>query len=251
MMDRIQRLMNEGRMAEAQQLLDELMQMMENMQVTQGQGGQGQQALDQLGDTLREQQDLSDDSFNELNQRQNGQNGEPQEGQGQGDLADQLAQRQQALRDELQRQEGNLPGAGTDEGEAARQSLRDAGRAMDEAADALRADKLGRAIDRQAEAIERLREGMRSLNEALNQQDGQQQAGGQQGQGRPAEDGRQDPLGRREGNGAPLGSDNDMLQGEDAYRRAEELTDEIRRRSSEAERPEEERDYLNRLLDRF
>ncbi|PRY92289.1 DUF4175 domain-containing protein [Donghicola tyrosinivorans] len=253
MMDRIQRLMNEGRMAEAQQLLDELMQMMENMQVTQGQGGQGQQALDQLGDTLREQQDLSDDSFNELNQRQNGQGGQPEEGegQGQGDLADQLAQRQQALRDELQRQEGNLPGAGTDEGEAARQSLRDAGRAMDEAAEALRDDNLGRAIDRQAEAIERLREGMRSLNEALNQQDGQQQAGGQQGQGRPAEDGRQDPLGRREGNGAPLGSDNDMLQGEDAYRRAEELTDEIRRRSSEAERPEEERDYLNRLLDRF
>ena len=33
--------------------------------------------------------------------------------------------------------------------------------------------------------------------------------------------------------------------------RARELLDEIRRRSGETERPEVERDYLNRLLDRF
>jgi hypothetical protein len=123
---------------------------------------------------------------------------------------------------------------------------------MDQAEDALRDNDLGEAIDRQADAIESMREGLRSLNDALEgEQQGQQQAGGQQGQGRPSGEGREDPLGRREGNGAPMGTEDELLQGEDVYRRAEELTDEIRRRSAETERPEEERDYLNRLLDRF
>lgn len=248
MMDRIQQLMNEGRMAEAQQMLDQLMQLMENMSVQQGQGGQGQQALDQLGDTLRDQQELSDEAFNELN-RQQGEEGQ----QGQSDLADELAKRQQALRQELDRQRRGLPGAGTEEGDSARRSLDDAGRAMDQAEEALRDDNLGEAIDRQSEAIERMREGMRSLSEALEgeQRQGQQEAGGQQGQGKTAGEGRQDPLGRREGNGAPMGTEDNLLQGEDVYRRAEELTEEIRRRSAETDRPEEERDYLNRLLDRF
>jgi len=42
-----------------------------------------------------------------------------------------------------------------------------------------------------------------------------------------------------------------LLQGEDVYRRAEEILDEIRRRSAEQNRPEFERDYLRRLLDQF
>jgi hypothetical protein len=42
-----------------------------------------------------------------------------------------------------------------------------------------------------------------------------------------------------------------MLNGEDAYRRAQELRDEIQRRSSDTSRPEEEIDYLKRLFNRF
>jgi Flp pilus assembly CpaE family ATPase len=41
------------------------------------------------------------------------------------------------------------------------------------------------------------------------------------------------------------------LQGEDVYRRARELLDEIRRRSGDAERPTAELEYLERLLERF
>ena len=62
---------------------------------------------------------------------------------------------------------------------------------------------------------------------------------------------RRDPLGRQLGNTGQYGSDDNMLQGEDVYRRAEELLDEIRRRAAEQERPEGELDYLKRLLDRF
>jgi hypothetical protein len=48
-----------------------------------------------------------------------------------------------------------------------------------------------------------------------------------------------------------VGTQDNLLQGEDVYRRARELLDEIRRRSGEGERPEVELEYLKRLLDRF
>lgn len=283
MMDRIQELMEQGRMAEAQQALEELQELMENMRVTQGQGqggqSEGQQAMEGLAETLREQQGLSDQAFRDLqeqfnpnsnsgqsegNEGRNGgegrgqshegqggqggnQDGEPGDGAqgGEGSLAD----RQQALRNELQRQQEGLPGAGTAEGDAARDALDRAGRAMDQAEDALRQDDFAGAIDRQSEAMEALREGMRSLGEAMAQQ--QQN---NPGQGNVEGDVRQsdnDPLGRSRGNRGSIGTEEGLLQGEDVYRRARELLDEIRRRAGEGDRPDAELDYLKRLLDRF
>ncbi len=58
-------------------------------------------------------------------------------------------------------------------------------------------------------------------------------------------------LGRAQGDGSQVGTDREMLQGEDVYRRAQNLLDEIRRRSADRLRPEEELDYLKRLLDQF
>lgn len=162
-----------------------------------------------------------------------------------------LADRQQALRDELSRQEGSLPGQGTPEGDAARDALGRAGDAMDQAEEALRGQDFAEALDRQSDAMEALREGMRNLGEAMAQQQQQQNGQGQTAtQGNP--DGqRNDPLGRQAGTNGQVGSDEQLLGGEDVYRRAEELLDEIRRRSGEQNRPEVERDYLRRLLDRF
>jgi hypothetical protein len=53
------------------------------------------------------------------------------------------------------------------------------------------------------------------------------------------------------GSTGQYGTEENLLQGEDTYRRAEELLEELRRRSAEQERPQVERDYLDRLLDRF
>ncbi|PTX57340.1 uncharacterized protein (TIGR02302 family) [Litoreibacter ponti] len=291
MLDEIQRLMEEGRTEEAQALLDQLMEMIENMQVTQGQQGQGQpspgeQAMEGLQDTLREQQGLSDEAFRDLQEQfnpgaqagenqgnegrnggqgrgqshenspgQEGEGGENQQAEGEGGGQDQrgegsLADRQQALRDELNRQQRNLPGQGSPEGEAAREALDRAGEAMERAEDALRNDETAEALGAQSDAMEALREGMRNLGEAMAQQ--QQDGQGQQGQnaGR-ANNQRQDPLGREQGTNGMIGSEDNMLQGEDARRRARDLRDEIRRRSGEQERPEIERDYLRRLLDQF
>ncbi|MCO8145516.1 TIGR02302 family protein [Rhodovulum tesquicola] len=285
MLERLQQLMEEGRMDEAQQLLEMLRQMMENMQITQGQGGQqspGQQAMEGLAETLRQQQGLSDESFrglqDQFNPGQQGQQGDGQQGQGQdgqgqqfgegqgqgqgqgqqpgaggdgGDLGQQLADRQRALQRELDRQREGLPGlGGSPEGEAAREALDRAGRAMGEAEDALRGDDLAGALDSQAEAMEALREGMRNLGEALaqNQQPGQQGEG--MGQAQAGGD-RRDPLGRDQSTMGRVGTEQEMLRGEDVQGRARELLDEIRRRSGEQERPEIELDYLRRLLDRF
>ena len=288
MMDRIQELMEQGRMAEAEQALKELQQLMENMRVTEGQPGQngqnpGEQAMEGLSETLREQQGLSDQAFRDLQEQYNpgsnagesqgnegrnggqgrGQSHEGQDGQGQGQAEGEgqrgqpgapnpgdLADRQQALRDELDRQQGQLPGQGTPEGEAARDALDRAGRAMDDAEQSLRQDDLPGAIDNQAQAMEALREGIRSLGDAMAQQEQERQPG----QGTAESDRRadaRDPLGREQGGNGNSSTDGPLALDENGYDRARRLLDEIRRRSGETERPEVERDYLNRLLDRF
>jgi len=70
MMDRIEEQMRQGRMEEAQRLLDMLSRMTENMRITRGEGGgAGQQAMEGLSDTLRDQQELSDEAFRQLQRR--------------------------------------------------------------------------------------------------------------------------------------------------------------------------------------
>lgn len=288
LLDRIEELAREGRMAEAEALLEQLRQLMENLQFAEGQGGErgeggergqnpGEQALEGLQDTLRGQRDLSDDSFRGLQQGQpgqgegdqQGQGGQPQFGQGQGDRGgarprpfgtepgtgegerspdlspDALAQRQESLRDLLERQRRELQGqSGPGTGEA----LERAERSMDAAREALRRGDLGRALDEQADAMEALREGIREFAEDL----ARQQAPGQGGEER-ATDGaadRADPLGRASGRDGRLGRDG-FVPDADSQQRARELQEEIRRRSGDRSRPEQELDYLRRLLDRF
>lgn len=175
-------------------------------------------------------------------------------GDGQGGSPEQsLAERQQALRDELHRQQDGLPNLDGEAGDIARRALDRAEGAMEGAEDALRDGDLAEAIDRQAEAMDALRNGMRSLNEALAQNQLSEPGEGAEGgeaQG-SAEPGARDPLGREIGNTGQTSTDEGLLQGDDVYRRAEEILDEIRRRSAEQNRPTIERDYLRRLLDQF
>lgn len=291
MLDRLQQLMEEGRTAEAAELMEQLRQLMENMQVVQGQQGQGQGQggpMGEMGDMLRDQQDLSDDAFRDLqgvprddqqgqgdqqqgdSQGQGEQQGDQQQGQGdqQGDGQGQddqqqgdgqggqddraLTDRQRELRERLNElQQGQLPGDGTEQGEEGRRNLDRAGRAMDEAEQALRDGDLDGALDRQAEAMEALRDGMRQFGEAMadEQRENRDSQGGDQEFG-SADPRGTDPLGRRPGETARIGSDENMVQNT-PDERAQELLDEIRRRSGELARPMEELDYLKRLLQLF
>ncbi len=251
MLDEIERLMKEGKTAEAMALMEQLRQLMENMQVTQGQGGEGQGngPMRDLGETLRDQQDLSDDAYRDMQEGRNGQ-GQEQGQEGEPDEGD-LADRQRELRQRLgDLQDQRLPGDGTETGEAGRDALDRAEEAMREAERSLEEGDLDGALDRQAEAMEAMREGMEEFGEALAEQnqDGQEN-GGTQEAGRADPNGK-DPLGRDQGDAARIGSDRNMVQN-DPDQRAQELLDEIRRRSGEAQRPTEELDYLKRLLDLF
>ena len=252
LLDRIQELMNEGRMEEAAELLAQLNALLENLQVAEGQGGEGMpgdQAMEGLGETLRDQQDLSDDTFNEL--QDEFRNGDREDGaqEGEGQRGD-LAERQRGLADQLRDQQLQpLPGEGTPEGDAALEALERAQRAMEEAAEALEEGETGEALSRQADAMEAMRDGMRAMNEA-RAQDQREQQGDQAGQ--ETGDGQsRDPLGRDRNQGGEVGTEDNLLQGEDVYRRAQDLLQELRRRSAELDRPEAELDYLRRLLDRF
>ena len=318
MMDRIQELMEEGRMAEAMELMEQLRQLMENLRVTEGEGGEGgpqtpgQQSMEDLAETLRDQQNLSDEAFRDLQEQfnqgqqqgqeqgqqpgqqpgeqgqqgqqpgqqgqdgQNGQDGNGQQqgeglgqgdntqngmtgengqaGEGGGDTPQSLAERQQALRDGLNQLRNSLPGLSGEAADNAEQSLERAEGAMDGAENALRNGDLAEAIDRQAEAMDALRDGLRNLGQALaeNQMDELEEGQGTQtgnAEGRPEPE-RRDPLGRQMGNTGQFGSEESMLQ-DDINRRAEELLQELRNRSSEQNRPQLELDYLRRLLDRF
>ena len=270
--------------------LRNMMENMQVTQGQGGQPSPGQKSMQGLADTLQDQQGLSDDAFRNLQQQFNpgqqpgeqlGQNGQgegrkgtpdqQQPGMGDGGMPGQspqggadapgapgqpggemsLADRQQALQNQLDAQRRNLPAEGTPEGDAARDALGRAGRAMADAEQALRDNDIPGAIDRQADAMEALRDGMRNLGKALAQT--QQQPGQADAQqfGQTGEQGQRDPLGRDLGGTGAAGTPENMLQGEDVYRRAREILDEIRRRSGEQARPDSERGYLRRLLDQF
>lgn len=247
MLDEIQRLMEEGKTAEAMALMEQLRQLMENLQVTQGQGqgeGQGNQSMKDLGETLKDQQGLSDDAYRDMQKGRNGEEGQQDPGE--------LADRQRELRQRLQElQDGQLPGDGTEQGEAGRDALDRAEEAMRQAEEALEEGDLSGALDRQAEAMQEMRDGMQDFGEALAQEQREQgqDNGGTEQAGR-VDPNAVDPLGREPGDAARIGSDNNMVQN-DPDQRAQQLLDEIRRRSGEAERPDEELDYLKRLLDMF
>ncbi len=290
MMDRIEELMREGRTDEAMELLDQMRRMMENMQAQRGGESQrpGEAARDELRETMRQQQGLSDQAFRDLQEQgqgsaagenqenegrdggqgrgqshegsggeqgQDGQGGaqEGQDSQGRGgDPGTSLADRQRALQDQLDAQRRNLPGAGDPAGQAARDALDEAGRAMGEAADALEQGDIPEALNQQADAMEAMREGLRQFDQAMANQ--QARENGQQGEN-PGESNQasdQDPLGRSaSGRGGATSTDSPLGDTDEIYRRAEELMQELRKRSGESDRPQLERDYLERLLDQF
>ena len=243
MMDRIQELMENGQMAEALQALQEYQEMIENMQTAQsesgGEGGNPAETMDDLANTLREQQELSDQSFDQLQDQFNG-----QEGSG---SSEELADRQSDLQNQLEAQRGRAPQLDGKAARDAQKALRDAQEAMKQAEEALRDGELGDALDQQSQAMDALREGIKSFDQAMaeNSEDqggkNQENAGGQ----------RSDPLGRSQGENGQNGVSDTQVGSAESDEKKSEIINEIRRRSGELERSEKERDYLKRLLDRF
>lgn len=244
MLRRVQELSEQGRNAEAQQLLQQLAQILANLdvQLTQGSEGEGQegdsdqrmqQSMDQLSQTMGEQRALRDETRQQQQDGQGGSGGEQQGGEG----GDELAERQAQLRQGLAEAQRMADEAGA----APSQDLNAAGEAMRRAEEALRRGDFEGAEAAQSAALESLREGAETLGAEMRERGRQ---GQDQGPG-----GNRDPLGRQTGSGDSDGEG--YVPNTSDPVRAREIFDEIRRRAQDPNRPEAEREYLRRLLDRF
>jgi hypothetical protein len=239
-----QRLSEDGRTAEAQQLLQMLSAILANLDVQlsegQGEGGEGgeqqqlQESMDGLSQAMGEQRALNNETQQQMQQGQGG-GGEQQGGQGGGELADRQSQIRQGL-SQAQRMADEAGAAPSDD-------LNAAGEAMRQAENALRRGDLRGAEAAQTAALDRLREGAETLAAEMRER-------GRQGrEGRQGEGGARDPLGRA----ASSGDDGGETQVPTQYDpvRARQILDDILQRAQDPNRPEAEREYLRRLLDRF
>jgi len=270
LLDALQDLAQSGSREAARQLLSELRQMMENlatgmpgqMNMTPPQSAMND-AIGQMGEIIDQQRALQDETVQEGNAGQPGEQDGPSGGSDSAQLpggsqtrpGDQqgaqngaggtLAQRQQGVRDELNRLREGLDGSGVDSPSA----LGRADRAMRDAEDALANGDLDRAARKQGEAIENLREGAQALAETLLED--LAMSGEQQGQDRGQGGEGRDPLGRPQRTAGPQRGDGVEVPDESEIQRARRILEELQRRAGDRNRPPIELDYLNRLLQRF
>ena len=247
MMDQIENLAKTGSRDAAQQMLSQLQQMMENLEANRsqhsqdGQNGEMNQALDKLGQMIQRQQQLMDKTFKM----------DP-DTDGSGADAQQMTpeERQQALKElregqqSLQKMLQELQQTMKQQGMQPDGKLGQAERSMGDAAEQLGEGAPGQAVGPQGQALQALREGARSLADQMARQNG---TGNRQGGPMPG----QDPLGRQQqGRGTDLGSSVKVPDAIDTQR-AREILDMIRKRLGDPSRPLIERDYLERLLQKY
>lgn len=282
MLDQMREMAQTGSRDAARQMLSQLQQMLENMrsgamaQMNQQNGQQQNQnweMMQQLQKLAQQQQQLLDQSFRQsqesMDQQQQGQQGEQprnrqpnqrrnQNGQqqnGQQNPGSPTLQKQAEQQEALRRQLGELMRRmGEQQGGEIPQPLGRAERAMRDAAQALQRGAPGAAVPSQTEAMEQLQQGMQGMAEQMAQQMmmGQGPAMmGQQGQ-MPRQNGRgRDPLGRRPSGYGMQDSNDVKIPEQSELQRAREILDELRRRSGQYGRPQEERNYIDRLLKQF
>jgi uncharacterized protein (TIGR02302 family) len=279
LLDRLENMARNGAKDAARELLQQLEQMMENLQMaTPDMNGDDlgdmMQELDELGDMIHEQQDLRDRTFRQgQDQRRRGAERGPQGRQGQkghqgqqgqqgqqGDSFGDLRQSQQALRDRLnklleelknrgfgQNQQGKPGQQGQGQGDM--NDLGRAGEAMSEAESSLGEGNADSAVDSQGRALDALRKGAQGLAQSMQQQMGQGPGPGRSGRlGQPRAQQDTDPLGRPL-RGREYGDDYTVkVPGEIDVQRARRIIEELRRRFGDVLRPQEELDYIERLL---
>lgn len=286
MLDALEDLTETGATDQARQLLSDITNMLENLEFQQGSGsGEGfpgmpgenadnendedlpeeeremTETMRELSDLLREQRELNDETLaeqrGERGQPGNPQSGQNQPGEGQSDLPDwmqgedgrALSERQEGLANRIEELAENQMGSGEEgEGDGAggldEDTLEAIERSQRRAGNALEDGNQGRAIRNQDQATRQLRELAEGLAEELDaaraDRLGEQQASGQ---------GSADPFGRSQ-TGAVDDSNSVDVPDEAERQRAKDILDELRRRYDEAV-DEDEREYLERLLDRF
>lgn len=249
MLDRARDLARTGARDQARDLLSQLQQMLENLRAAQSapmQNGAGQsmQAMQQM---MQMQQQLLDRSFRRSQQGGNQPMGAT--GDNQGDAAQQETLRRM-LGDMVQRlgnQGGEIPAP-----------MARADRAMREAEQALQRAQPGQAVGPQTQALDALQQAARAMADRMLGRNGGMSNGDQAGDRAGSDPMTHDPFGRmtsdQNGNGG-LNDGGVMRMGKSqndyAVEKAKEILRELRQRAGERDRPEIERDYIDRLLQQF
>jgi uncharacterized protein (TIGR02302 family) len=255
MLDRMEDSARSGDRAQAQAMLDQLQNLFENLRGAKGgRASQAQREMRrQLGDLdrlMRDQQKLRDDTFRE-DQRARRRAEQPGDDSAEAGQAPEdqtpLDERQKALRDRIQELQRRMKGLGL----KSEKGFEEAEGAMGEAEGDLKQGEAGRgkAIGPQGRALEALRQGAEGLQRQMKGQgqgEGDGETAVEPGEGRHG----RDPLDRDFGDvgrGMSTGPLGDAIG---AAERARRVMEELRRRLSDPNRQEEERDYLERLLNR-
>lgn len=259
--------------AEQAQQNQQMQEMMENLQ------GLAQQQQQLMDETFRESQEgegmPQGEEFMQPPQGQQGQSpnrqgrqpqvtgpqdptqgtqGQRQQQQGQqqgqqGQMPGQNGQRGMAQRQEdLRRQLGELMRQFGEMGGEIPRPLGRAERSMRDAEQALQQGAPGQAVQPQGDALDQLQQGMQSMQQQMQAQQGQ--GGGGQRRQAGQQPGR-DPLGRPLPGSGSYNTDDVKIPEEADIQRTREILDELRRRAGDPSRPKIERDYIQRLLDRF
>jgi len=287
LLDAIEEANRMGDTVAARKALAKLAQLLENMkiQLAQGGGGSGsgvggsmseelKEALEDLNDILGEQRRLRDetqdagraeaDLWDEQQEADNNQGGDQPSGNALADQQGQIADMLDKLEDAANGQDGTgqdgtgQDGTGQDGGEGEKgsigsgdikQALEDAKGAMGRSEQALKDGEFYSAGRAQSGAIDALRK----AGEGLLEQEAERLKAelGEEGTQNANENGlgKADPFGRE--NGDSMGEADTDISDKSDQQRARELLEELRRRSGERERDETEREYLERLLERF
>jgi uncharacterized protein (TIGR02302 family) len=291
MMDQIQDLAELGAAEAARELLEELRQQLDQLRGAQAmqqreptpQEQQLRESMQALQAITREQQRLLDETFpfsSEAQRRevmprdsdpqreqdpqapQNGQTDRPQGNPAENsDELQALSEEQRALQEQLQALMDELRDLGLDP-----ERFGEAADAMEGAGDMLFEGDSTSALAEQGRALEALRDGAQDMMEQLAQGEGQDGQGQAQGPGQgmgpgqpritfgPGSNGPRgtDPLGRPQRETGGQRADGTVrIPEESDIQRARDILNEIQRRLGEQIRPQTERDYLDRLIDRF
>lgn len=265
MLEQMEQMARSGDTASAQQMLDRLQDILENLRTARRSPPQSQaqremrRALSDLDQLMRDQQQLRDDTYRD-GQTEDGEDqqpgGERAERDGKSERGAK-SQRGRSLKDrqaELERRLGDIQRR---LGRNGNDKLGGAGEAMKQAEGELgQGGDRDKAVDAQGRALEALRNGADQLAQDMrNRGNPSEQAGDGEGPAMGEASGEEreeaDPLGRPSARSRrydpnarydPLGSTPAL--------RAQRVLEELRRRLGDTARPQDELDYLERLIRR-
>ncbi len=241
LLERMREMARTGARDAARQLLAQLQDMLENLRAARinpgGPSQNGASALMRgLDDLIGQQDRLLQRTFRDAQESGMGMPlGQP----GSGNSAADQEKLRRALGEIMRRlgdMSGKIPG-----------QLGRAERAMRDAVEALGRDAANDAVGAQTQALEALRQGRQAMLEGLRDRLGQEGDSEDLDAFGPS----RDPMGRVMPGFGAFDGNNVAIPEHGDVQRAREIQDELQRRAGERQRPELEREYIDRLLRRF